>query len=65
MNHNRDKHYAKCHYCGWIGLETELPDDENHSCGKDECPECKTENFISCCHETYEIAEEYTCEDET
>lgn len=57
--HDRDEHYAKCGYCGWIGFESELPDDFNHECGKDQCPECKKENFISCCFESYEEAEEY------
>lgn len=58
MTHDRAKHYAKCGFCGWIGLESELPEDP-HECGKDKCPKCKYENFISCCFDSYEDAENY------
>ncbi len=59
MAHDRNKHYATCGWCGLIGKESELPDDPNHECGKDECPNCKKENFISCCLDSYEAAENY------
>ena len=50
-------HYAHCGYCGWTGEEDELPPDDNHVCGKDQCPECKQEGFISCCYKSLEGAE--------
>ena len=46
--HPRDKHYARCGFCGWVGKEIELPGD-THECGKDECPKCGKEYFITCC----------------
>lgn len=63
-DHDRDRHFAVCSSCGWIGSESELPDDPNHKCGKDECPECKVENFITCCYESYKEAEKYLNSDQ-
>ena len=51
-----ENHYAKCGGCGWIGKESELPSDPNHECGKDQCPECKEEDVITCCFHSYEDA---------
>jgi hypothetical protein len=47
-NHPRDKHYFICNHCGYSGKETEL-EESTHPCGKDKCPECGEEGFISCC----------------
>lgn len=55
--HFRSEHWFRCGACGYIGTEDELPDDPRHSCGKDECPECKRPWCITCCYETREAAE--------
>jgi len=63
MTHDREAHFFSCGACGYVGPETELPDDPKHRCGKDECPECKAKWCINCCYPSYEDAENDTnCE---
>jgi len=57
--YDRSKHYFKCGYCGYIGLESELEEDPNNQCGRDKCPDCEMEYFISGSYETYDEADEY------
>jgi hypothetical protein len=58
MQHGHEGHYFHCAYCGYVGEEKELPaDPDGHECGKDECPECGMEGFITCCYESIEEAE--------
>jgi len=64
LEHDRSSHFAVCSSCRWIGIESDLHDDPHHECGKDECPECKAENFITCCYESYEAAEKYIDSDQ-
>jgi hypothetical protein len=40
---------AICLECGWLGDNSDLLPDSEHSCGKDECPECGATNCIACC----------------
>ena len=50
MIERKQKSWAVCGSCGWVGKTTDLINDpDGHPCGKDECPECKDENCISCC----------------
>lgn len=52
-------HWFCCGHCGYVGLEEELPvDPEGHPCGKDECPQCKTEGCITCCYLSEDAAEQ-------
>ena len=57
--HPRSEHWFRCGACGYVGTEDELPDDPEHPCGKDECPQCGADNCISCCYLTEEAAENH------
>ena len=55
MSHKN--HWFACNWCGYTGKESELEED-GHQCGKDKCPTCEIEGFISCCFESKEEARE-------
>ncbi len=52
LDAKEDGTWFRCGYCGYVGMNSELPPDDSpkpHPCGKDQCPECGEEGYISCC----------------